>query len=202
MPLVLVTSDRFADHITPPGHPERVERAEAMQVVALRWERGGGRVVAPRPASDAELARVHDEAYIETVKETRGRAATLDPDTFTSPDSEDVARHAAGAVLTAVEHVLDAPPASRAFVMVRPPGHHAEADRAMGFCLYNSIAVGAAAAQAGGLTRVAIVDYDVHHGNGTQWIFYEDPAVLFVSSRQWPFYPGTGAASDTGRGSG
>jgi len=202
MPLVLVTSDRFADHITPPGHPERVERAEAMQVVASRWERAGGRILAPRRASDDELARVHDAAYLKTVKETRGRATTLDPDTFTSPDSEDVARSAAGAMLTAVDHVLDGPPRSRAFVMVRPPGHHAEADRAMGFCLYNTIAVGAAGARARGLSRVAIVDYDVHHGNGTQWIFYEDPAVLFVSSHQYPYYPGTGAATELGRGEG
>ncbi len=86
--------------------------------------------------------------------------------------------------------------------MVRPPGHHAEADRAMGFCLYNNIAVGAAHARARGCRRVAIVDYDVHHGNGTQWIFYEDPDVLFVSSHQYPFYPGTGAADETGRGAG
>jgi acetoin utilization deacetylase AcuC-like enzyme len=91
---------------------------------------------------------------------------------------------------------------TRALVMVRPPGHHAEADRAMGFCFYNSIAVGAAAARARGLSRVAIVDYDVHHGNGTQWMFYDDPRVLFVSSHQYPFYPGTGAADETGRGDG
>src|SRR5687767_6086244 len=101
MSLVLVTSDRFADHITPPGHPERPERAEAMQVVAARWARGGGSVLEPRPATDEELARVHQPAYIESVKATRGRAAMLDPDTFTSPDTEDVARAAAGAVVTA-----------------------------------------------------------------------------------------------------
>jgi len=143
MPLVLVTSDRYADHITPPGHPERAERAEVMQLVASRWQGTGGRVLAPRAATDDELARVHARAYLETVKATRGRAAMLDPDTFTSPDSEDVARHAAGAVITAIDHVLEGPAKSRALVMVRPPGHHAEADRAMGFCIYNSIAVGA-----------------------------------------------------------
>jgi acetoin utilization deacetylase AcuC-like enzyme len=105
-------------------------------------------------------------------------------------------------VLTAVDGVLDSAPPSRALALIRPPGHHAEADRAMGFCLYNNIAVGAAHARARGLARVAIVDYDVHHGNGTQWMFYEDPTVLFVSSHQYPFYPGTGAASETGRGAG
>ena len=202
MSLVVVTSDRFADHITPPGHPERPERAEAMQVVAAHWQRGGGTVLAPRAATDEELARVHDPDYIAAVTATRGRALMMDPDTFTSPDTEEVAREAAGAVVVAVEQVLGARDPARAVVMVRPPGHHAEADRAMGFCFYNSIAVGAAAARAAGLARVAVVDYDVHHGNGTQWMFYEDPSVLFVSSHQYPFYPGTGAASEVGRGRG
>jgi acetoin utilization deacetylase AcuC-like enzyme len=119
-----------------------------------------------------------------------------------SPESDEIARLAAGAVLTSIDRVLDGPAGTRAFAMVRPPGHHAEADRAMGFCLYNSIADGAAAARARGLTRVAVVDYDVHHGNGTQWIFYEDPSVLFLSSHQFPFYPGTGAVTEAGRGEG
>jgi acetoin utilization deacetylase AcuC-like enzyme len=204
MSLVLVTGERFADHVTPPGHPERAERAEAMQIVAARWSGSGGRVIDPRLATDEELLRVHHAAYLESLAATRGRTAMLDPDTFASPDTEEVARLAAGAVVQAVEHVIAGPGsgARRAFVLVRPPGHHAEADRAMGFCFYNSIAVGAAAARAGGLTRVAIVDYDVHHGNGTQWTFYDDPSVLFVSSHQYPFYPGTGAAGDTGRGAG
>lgn len=214
MPLVLFTSDRFADHVTPPGHPERVERAEAMQVVAARWQQRGGRVIEPRLATDEELLRVHHAAYVQSVVKTRGGTAALDPDTFASPDSEEVARLAAGAVVAAVEEVIadarrQAPDAGlqtsgarRAFVLVRPPGHHAEADRAMGFCFYNSIAVGAAAARARGLSRVAVVDYDVHHGNGTQWMFYDDASVLFVSSHQYPFYPGTGAAHETGRGAG
>ena len=133
---------------------------------------------------------------------TRGKATMIDEDTFTSPESEEVARLAAGAVITGVDCVLDGRPNSRALVMVRPPGHHAEADRAMGFCLYSNIAVGAAYARSRGSARVAIVDYDVHHGNGTQAIFYEDPTVLFISSHQFPFYPGTGAASETGRGAG
>jgi acetoin utilization deacetylase AcuC-like enzyme len=202
MSLVVVTSDRFADHLTPPGHPERVERAEAMQVVATRWAESGGVILAPREAADEDLLRVHAVEYVETIRATRGRAAMLDPDTFTSPESEEVARLAAGAVLTGIDHVLDGESGRRAFAMVRPPGHHAEADRAMGFCFYNSIAVGAAYARARGLARLAVIDYDVHHGNGTQWIFYEDPSVLFVSSHQFPFYPGTGAATEIGRGEG
>jgi acetoin utilization deacetylase AcuC-like enzyme len=200
MSLVLVTDDRFADHLTPPGHPERVERAEAMQVVAARWSDSGGRILQPRLASDEELLRVHHAAYIESVVATKGRTAMLDPDTFASPETEEVARLAAGSVVAAVEEVTGG--GRRALVLVRPPGHHAEADRAMGFCFYNSIAVGAANARARGLSRVAVVDYDVHHGNGTQWMFYEDPSVLFVSSHQYPFYPGTGAADETGRGAG
>ncbi len=202
MSLVLVTSDRFQDHVTPPGHPERIERAEAMQVVAERWADGFGTILAPREASDVDLQRVHDAAYIAEIGKSRGFAAMLDPDTFTSPDSDEVARLAAGAVLVAIDHVSSGDAGRRAFVMARPPGHHAEAQRAMGFCLYNSVAVGAAYARAQGMARVAVVDYDVHHGNGTQWVFYEDPSVLFVSSHQFPFYPGTGAVDECGRGAG
>lgn len=202
MSVIVVTSDRFADHLTPPGHPERVERAEVMQLVASGWAATGGTVVEPRNATDDDLRRVHAEAHIRTIGEARGRAAMIDADTFMSPESDDVARLGAGAVLTAVDHVLASGAGTRAVALVRPPGHHAEAGRAMGFCLYNNVAVGAAYARARGLERVAILDYDVHHGNGTQWIFYEDPAVLFVSSHQYPFYPGTGAAGETGKDAG
>lgn len=208
MSLVLVTSDRFADHLTPPGHPERVERAETMQVAAARWARSA--VVDPREATDEDLERIHDAEYVAFIKHNRGRATMLDPDTFMSPESDEVARLAAGAVLTAVDEVLDAAEAPtrtggeprKAFALVRPPGHHAEADRAMGFCLYNNVAIGAAWALERGIGRVAIVDYDVHHGNGTQRAFYNDASVLYVSSHQYPFYPGTGAAHDVGRGAG
>jgi acetoin utilization deacetylase AcuC-like enzyme len=201
MSVVLVTSDRFADHLTPPGHPERVERAETMQVVASRWRQQAGVVTTPREATDEDLLRVHGAAYVEALKKARGRTGMLDADTYLSPESDEVARLAAGAVLTAVDYALEAP-GQRAVALVRPPGHHAEANRGMGFCLYNNIAVGAAWARARGLARVAIVDYDVHHGNGTQWMFYDDPTVLFVSSHQYPFYPGTGAAGETGKDAG
>ena len=200
--LTVFTSDRFADHLNPPGHPERVERAEVMQVVASQFRRGGGAVVEPQPAAEEAIARIHDREYLGLIKETAGRATALDPDTYTSPESYDVALLAAGAVIGAVDHVLDAKTGARALAMVRPPGHHAERNRAMGFCLFNNVAIGAAHARARGLARVAIVDYDVHHGNGTQWAFYEDPSVLFVSSHQFPFYPGSGAADETGRGAG
>src|SRR5690349_9326169 len=202
MPLTIVSSKRFVDHVTPVGHPERPERAEVLQAVATAFKEGGGEVIEPRTATDEDLLRVHTQEHVDFVVATRGQASMIDEDTFTSPNSEEIARLAAGAVLTGVDRVLDGPPGSRALVLVRPPGHHAEADRAMGFCLYSNIAVGAAYARSRGCDRVAIVDYDVHHGNGTQWIFYEDPTVLFVSSHQYPFYPGTGAASEKGRGAG
>jgi len=202
VPLTVFTSDRFADHVNPPGHPERVERAAVMQVVASELRQQGSRVVEPRPATDDELARVHDREYVTLVRETAGRATALDPDTYTSPDTYEVARVAAGAAVAAVDHVLDGPACTRALAMVRPPGHHAERNRAMGFCLFNNIAVAAAHARTRGVARVAIVDYDVHHGNGTQWSFYDDPSVLFASSHQFPFYPGTGEASAIGAGKG
>ena len=129
---------------------------------------------------------------------TAGQAVMLDPDTFTSPDSYDIARLAAGATVQAAEHAV----AQRepAFALVRPPGHHAEPDRAMGFCMFNNVAVAAAAMLARGLERIAIVDIDVHHGNGTQTMFYDEPRVLYISTHQFPFYPGTGAAEEIGDG--
>jgi acetoin utilization deacetylase AcuC-like enzyme len=170
--------------------------------VVERFGAAGGRVIEPRAAADEDLGRIHTAEYIRSIAATRGRAVALDADTFTSPASEEVARLAAGAVLAGVDTALDGATGERSLAVVRPPGHHAEADRAMGFCLYNNIAIGAAYARRRGCDRVAIVDYDVHHGNGTQRAFYEDPTVLFVSSHQYPFYPGTGAASETGRGAG
>ncbi len=201
MSLTVITSDRFADHLTPPGHPERVERAEVMQYVVAEWRKRGGAVEEATPAGNEQLERIHDRDYITLIRETAGRAVALDPDTFTSPDSYEVACLAAGAGCQAVDHVLGGQ-GRRAFAVVRPPGHHAERGRAMGFCFFNNVAVAAAHARARGLSRVAVVDYDVHHGNGTQWSFYDDPAVLFISSHQFPYYPGTGAAQDTGTGAG
>ena len=199
--VVLISSPLFVDHTTPPGHPERPERAEIFDAVADSWRTRGVLVVEPRRATRAELARVHTERYIDAIESTRGRAAMLDADTFTSPETADLAQLAAGAALTGLEHVLDGR-ATRAVALVRPPGHHAESNQAMGFCFYNNIAVAAADALARGLSRVAIVDWDVHHGNGTQHTFEADPRVLFVSMHQFPFYPGTGAAHEIGEGEG
>ena len=173
-----------------------------MQVVASEFLKRGGHVESPRRVTDVEVLRIHDPDYLSSIKATAGRAVALDPDTFTSPGTFDAAYLAAGAAVSAVEHVLDGTAGTRAMALVRPPGHHAERTRAMGFCLFNNIAIAAASARARGLTRVGIVDYDVHHGNGTQWSFYADPSVLFISSHQHPYYPGTGAAGDVGTGAG
>jgi acetoin utilization deacetylase AcuC-like enzyme len=198
--MILITSPRFEEHVTPPGHPERPERAHVFDVIAARWLERGGRSAAPRQAERHELERVHDPEYVEMVLGGAGRAMMLDPDTFTSPESVEIVTLAAGATIQAAVHAIEH--LEPAFALVRPPGHHAERDKAMGFCLFNNVAVAAGALLDRGVSRIAIVDIDVHHGNGTQWIFYDDPRVLYVSSHQHPFYPGTGAADEVGTGKG
>jgi len=200
MALILIASDRFADHVTPPGHPERPERAQVFDVIRSRWTARGVAAAEPRPATREQLLRVHDASYVDRIAATAGRAVALDADTFTCAESFHVAQLAAGAACDGVDHALDT--GGAAVALVRPPGHHAERDKAMGFCLFNNVAVGAAHARARGIDRVAVVDFDVHHGNGTQRMFYDDPTVLYVSTHQFPFYPGTGGAMETGRGRG
>jgi acetoin utilization deacetylase AcuC-like enzyme len=201
MSVALIFSAKFLDHRTPPGHPERVERGEVMQRVVASWTQRGGVAHEPRAATRTELLRVHSEKHLAAIDQTAGRAVSLDPDTATSPESRDVALLAAGAAIGGVEAIVQSR-ATRVMALVRPPGHHAEHDRAMGFCLYNNVAAAAAHALSLGMERIVVMDYDVHHGNGTQWIFYDDPRVLYVSTHQYPFYPGTGAAEDVGRGKG
>jgi acetoin utilization deacetylase AcuC-like enzyme len=201
MALILISSGRFAEHQTPPGHPECPERADVMDVIASEWRRQGGEVVAPPLATHEQLARVHDPAYLERIAGTAGRATVLDPDTYTSSETSEIAGLAAGAAVDAVERVMGEPHL-QAIALVRPPGHHAERARAMGFCIYNNIAVAAAHAGTLGAQRVAIVDYDVHHGNGTQHLFESRPDMLYISAHQFPYYPGTGAADEIGRGPG
>src|SRR3954470_18305200 len=128
MPLIVISSERFAEHQTPPGHPESPARAEVMDVVAAEWRQRGGEVGAPKAATRAQLARVHDDAYLARIEATAGKAVALDPDTYTSPESAEIALLAAGAAITAVERIMSTPHA-RALAMVRPPGHHAERNR-------------------------------------------------------------------------
>ena len=197
--MIVLSDSRFEEHVTPPGHPERVERAHVMASVARVFAQSGT-VVSPRSVTRDELERVHETSYLDRIADLAGRSAMLDADTFTSPESVEIASLAAGATVQAAELAIKQKTITFAFV--RPPGHHAERNQAMGFCLYNNVAVAAGYALASGLERVAIVDIDVHHGNGTQHIFYDEPRVLYVSSHQFPFYPGTGAAGETGSGAG
>jgi acetoin utilization deacetylase AcuC-like enzyme len=192
----------FRAHDAGAGHPERPERLDAVRRgIREAGLESGLRISEARPATDEEILRVHTPEHLALVASTKGRRVRFDPDTAAGPASFAAARRAAGAVVEAVEAVLDGR-IDRAFCAVRPPGHHASADRAMGFCLLNNVAVGAAVAVARGLERVAILDFDVHHGNGTQAVFAADPRVLYVSSHQFPFYPGTGARGETGEGEG
>ncbi len=197
----LYTHAACLDHDPGRLHPERPARLEA--VLAAFEDPAFAeleRVEAPR-AERLQLERVHDAGYVEMVLAAVpavGRA-NLDADTTLSSGSGEAALRAAGAVCAAVAAAVKGE-ARHAFCAVRPPGHHAESDQAMGFCLFNNIAVGAAEAKAQGLDRVAVIDFDVHHGNGTQHMFERDSQVLFASTHQWPLYPGTGAAGETGIG--
>ena len=202
MTTVLYTHKSSLEHDTSPGHPERIARIETVYkaLSGVSYEKLL-RKEAPR-ATEEELALIHDPAYVKLVLENIPDEgyARLDADTIMSPGSGEAALRAAGAIIAAVDDVV-AGRASNAFCAVRPPGHNAEPRRGMGFCLFNNVAIGAKHARAAhGLQRVAIVDFDVHHGNGTQAAFYTDADTLFASTHQFPHYPGTGAASETGVG--
>ena len=200
-PTLLLTDPAFLAHDTGPGHPETAERLRRI-VRALRHDPVAGTTwLDPRPATRDELIAVHSPVHVDNLAALDGHDALLDPDTPVSPGTWRATTRAAGAAVMAVEEVW-AGRARNAFALVRPPGHHAEAEAAMGFCLINNAAVAAQAARRLGAERVAIVDWDVHHGNGTQHLFEARSDVLFLSSHQYPFYPGTGAANEIGRGAG
>lgn len=216
MTTALIYDPIFLEHITPSAHPEQPERLRrTMEIIqALNWmEREGLVHLAPRAASLAELALIHDPAYIQRVEHAAERAGRLEvetgrkshffaTDTYVSAKSYEAALHAAGAALTALDAMQNGE-IENAYCLVRPPGHHALANKAMGFCLFNNVAIAARyAIEKWGLERVMIIDYDVHHGNGTQDAFYEDPRVLYFSTHQAPFYPGTGLSDEVGAGPG
>jgi acetoin utilization deacetylase AcuC-like enzyme len=202
MSTVLFTHSACLDHDPGAYHPESPARLKAVLEGLSESEfRDVERIVAPR-AEDRHLTLCHPVQYVEAVMATippAGRHA-LDGDTVVCPGSGEAALRAAGAVVAAVDAVIGGK-ARNAFCAVRPPGHHAEAAQAMGFCMFNNVAVGALHARANhGLERVAVIDFDVHHGNGTQHMFERDPALFYASSHQWPLYPGTGAAEERGCG--
>jgi len=195
-----VYGDAMLKHEPPPWHPERKERlirilgdlqnsGVSEKLVHLRSKRAGL----------DDIALVHTREYIEAMR-TFGEGC-LDPDTYTSQDSLEAALHAAGSLIQAIE-TCKGGEITRLFCAVRPPGHHAEADSAMGFCLFNNVAVGARYAQKSGFQKVFIVDFDAHHGNGTQHIFEEDDSVFYFSTHQYPYYPDTGKDFDRGKGKG
>ncbi len=200
----LVTDRRYLDHLPEDGVPESPRRLAAIHEVLESPEiSGAARFPAPRPARREELGWIHTEAHIDRIAATSGRDFTrLTRDTFASSGSDVAARLAAGGLFRAVEQVC-AGSLRNAFLLARPPGHHAEAGRAMGYCLFNTVALGAMfARRAVGLPRVLIVDWDAHHGNGTQHAFETDPSVLFFSAHQYPLFPGTGLFTEVGRGPG
>ncbi len=199
---LLVYDERMLEHRPGPGHPERPERLSAI-VSALR-ERpvAGTRWQAAAEIAPELLLRVHPEEHIASIEAVRGKRALVDGDTALSVRSVEAACLAAGAAVQATEAVVRGE-AERAFALVRPPGHHAERVRAMGFCVFNNVAVAAAHARAAlGLERVLVVDWDIHHGNGTQHLFESIPEVLFFSTHRFPFYPGTGSLREHGHGDG
>lgn len=201
----LVYDPRYLEHDMGMGHPESPNRLRAiMQQLEQRGTMAQLTRIEPRMAEDEWITLVHTAAYLASLKQhapASGRVS-LDPDTSMSPGSLTAAYLAAGGALAAVDAMMTKQ-VDHVFCAVRPPGHHAEANRAMGFCLLNNVAIAARYAQKKhGLSRVLIVDWDVHHGNGTQHSFEDDPSVLFFSTHQYPHYPGTGRESERGRGAG
>jgi len=200
----VVRGEIFLKHDPGWGHPECPERL--VSIYGMLDQSGLSQNLAPvelRKAEKSEILLIHSERHYQDIASTRGKSSSyLDPDTSTSPDSFDAALYAVGGLLNLVEKVLEGE-LSSGFALIRPPGHHAERERAMGFCLFNNIAIASAwAVKEKGLKRVLVADFDVHHGNGTQHSFYDTDQVLYFSSHRYPFYPGTGYFNEVGEGKG
>lgn len=200
MRVTLIYDDIFLEHQMPPFHPESVERLKAITKAIRERKDLENKIewLKPRKATKEEITLIHDEYYFDYIM--KSKPGYLDSDTYLSEDTKESALFAVGAVLTAVENIKE--DRKRFFCLVRPPGHHAERDEAMGFCIFNNVAVGAEYSKRKGYPKVYIVDFDVHHGNGTQHIFESDPDVFYFSTHQSPLYPGTGRASERGVGKG
>ena len=200
----IVRDDRFMHHFMGSYHPESPERLSAIYAMLDEQDMAGKFTLVPvRRAEPEELLWIHNPEYIDTLTATAGDESTyLDPDTQTSAGSYEAALLAAGGLCQAIEMVMRGE-LQNAFALVRPPGHHAERDRAMGFCLFNNVAIGARFAQEKlNLKRILIADWDLHHGNGTQHAFEDDPSILYFSAHQFPYYPGTGDFDEVGHDKG
>ena len=199
----VVIDPAYLKHLPGDSHPERPERIQVLLDLANALEREKFNLLAPRAATRAEIESIHEPAHVRLVESTSSvNHYALDGDTITSRDSFGVSVLAAGGFLRLLDSIA-AKESSSGFALVRPPGHHASFNRAMGFCLFNTIAIGAAYLKKQyGAKKILIMDWDVHHGNGTQDCFYEDPSVLFISTHQYPYYPGTGAINEVGAGPG
>ena len=200
----IVSDPVFALHMTPSGHPERPDRITAVINAIESWDQATRlRRIDPAQAQEEWIRAVHTKEHFQRIKSTAAQSFDqLDPDTYTGAESFNIALLAAGSGVKLTENVI-AGRLDSGFALIRPPGHHAESRRAMGFCLFNNVAVAADwAIRQPSVDRVAIVDFDVHHGNGTQEIFYARPDVLYVSAHQYPFYPGSGHFTELGEGGG
>ena len=203
MTLGLVHDSVFQHHDPGSYHVESPRRLQAVDEALRAWPGlAKASLVGLRAAREEELLRIHQPGHLARIAATHGRAVSLDPDTSTSPQSYEVALQAVGSLIDLCDAVLEGR-LEYGLALVRPPGHHATPTRAMGFCLFNNLALAAAhLTEARGLERILAVDWDVHHGNGTETAFYQDPRVLYFSTHQWPFYPGTGALGALGEGEG
>lgn len=200
----VVKDTRYLQHSAGFSHPESPERLAAINEMLdnplMHWKFNQ---IEPRVATHKEIETIHSPSYVEFIASTAGQSCVyLDPDTATSPETYEIAKLAVGGVCNAIDEVMEGK-VDNAFAFVRPPGHHAEKDAAKGFCVFNNIAIGAMhAISKYNLKRILIVDWDLHHGNGTQHSFYNDPRILYFSTHQYPYYPGTGAMQEIGRGPG